>query len=128
MFSNGQYLRYRKLLQGLRLPLAFVDLEAFDRNTAYVSRLAQGTGRTIRLGTKSIRCEPLLRRIFDSGGPAFRGLLTYTVEETAGLPRPEPGRPDHLPARQGRRTVREIQPALAGGSGGDCRNRSHLPG
>jgi D-serine deaminase-like pyridoxal phosphate-dependent protein len=85
MFSNGQYQEYRRIFQHQRLPLAFIDLEAFDANVAFVRRLVQGTGRTIRLGTKSIRCEPLLRRIFDLGGPLFRGLLTFTVEETAWL-------------------------------------------
>jgi D-serine deaminase-like pyridoxal phosphate-dependent protein len=85
MFSNEQYQEYRLIFQHQRLPLAFIDLEAFDANVAFVRRLVQGTGRTIRLGTKSIRCEPLLRRIFDLGGPLFRGLLTFTVEETAWL-------------------------------------------
>jgi D-serine deaminase-like pyridoxal phosphate-dependent protein len=85
MFSNGQYQEYRRIFQNQRLPLAFIDLEALDANVAFVRRLVQGTGRTIRLGTKSIRCEPLLRRIFDLGGPLFRGLLTFTVEETAWL-------------------------------------------
>ena len=85
MFNNDQYAYYRKSILGQRLPLAFVDLEAFDANIAYVRQIIEGTGRTVRLGSKSIRCEPLTRRIFERGGPNFRGLLTFTVEETAWL-------------------------------------------
>ncbi len=85
LFTNAQYLHYKKSLQGERLPLAFVDLEAFDANIDYVRKVVEGTGRAIRLGTKSIRCEPLTKRIFERGGANFRGLLTFTVEETAWL-------------------------------------------
>ncbi len=85
LFSNEQYPKYKNALHGSRLPLAFIDLDAFDANIDYVRRVAEGTGRSIRLGTKSIRCEPLMRRIFERGGSSFRGLLTFTVEETAWL-------------------------------------------
>jgi D-serine deaminase-like pyridoxal phosphate-dependent protein len=85
MFNNDQYTQYRNTLHGERLPLAFVDLDAFDANIEYVRQTVEGTGRTIRLGTKSIRCEPLTKRIFDLGGENFQGLLTFTVEETAWL-------------------------------------------
>lgn len=84
-FTNAQYASYRNILRGKRLPLAFVDLDAFDANIDYVRQVVEGTGRTIRLGTKSIRCEPLTKRIFERGGANFRGLLTFTVEETAWL-------------------------------------------
>jgi D-serine deaminase-like pyridoxal phosphate-dependent protein len=61
-----------------------VDLRAFDANVAYVIGCAQGSGKTVRLGTKSIRCEPLLRRIREASS-LYQGFLTYTVEETAFL-------------------------------------------
>ena len=85
LFTNDQYTHYRNILYGERLPLAFVDLDAFDANIEYVRTIIEGNGRTIRLGTKSIRCEPLTKRIFERGGENFRGLLTFTVEETAWL-------------------------------------------
>lgn len=85
LFCNDQYTSYRSGLRGERLPLAFIDLDALDANIAYVRAIIQGTGRTIRPGTKSIRCEPLLRRIFERGGADICGLLTFTVEETAWL-------------------------------------------
>ena len=85
MFTNQQYATYRQAIQDERLPLSFIDLEAFDANIDYVRGIIAETGRTIRVGTKSIRCEPLTRRIFERGGANFRGLLTFTVEETAWL-------------------------------------------
>ncbi len=85
MFTNELYLDYAQTLSGKRLPLAFVDLAAFDANINYVRSIVAGTGRTIRVGTKSIRCEALTKRIFELGGQSFQGLLTYTAEETAWL-------------------------------------------
>lgn len=74
----------REIFKGQRLPLAFVDLDAFDVNVNYVAQKACAAGKTIRLGTKSIRCEPLMRRILEHSD-AYRGFLTYTVEETKFL-------------------------------------------
>jgi D-serine deaminase-like pyridoxal phosphate-dependent protein len=83
-FTNERYKVLRKTLGDRRLPLAFVDLNAFDANVDYVIAQTEGSGKTIRLGTKSIRCEPLMQRILDSSD-LYRGFLTYTVEETAFL-------------------------------------------
>ncbi len=83
-FTNERYQLLREVFRGKRLPLAFVDLDAFDANVAYVAQKAQGTGKTIRLGTKSIRCEPLMQRILEYSD-IYRGFLTYTVEETKFL-------------------------------------------
>lgn len=79
------YLTYRDIFRNQRLPLAFVDLDKFDANVAYVAKLAKAAGKTIRLGSKSIRCVELLRRIFAADPETYRGLLTFTVEETAWL-------------------------------------------
>ena len=87
MWENAvaEYERYRQIFRDQRLPLAFVDLDKFDRNIAYVAATQKGTGKTIRVHSKSIRSAPLLRRILDKGGPVFRGVMTYTMEETAFL-------------------------------------------
>jgi D-serine deaminase-like pyridoxal phosphate-dependent protein len=84
-FTKERYEKLREIFLGKRLPLAFIDLDVFDANIAYVARIVTGSGKTVRLGTKSIRCEPLMRRILDIGGSSFRGYLTYTAEETAWL-------------------------------------------
>jgi D-serine deaminase-like pyridoxal phosphate-dependent protein len=80
-----EYERYRKLLRGVRFPLALVDLDKFDQNVAYVASTQKHTGKTIRVHSKSIRCVELLRRIFEKGGDAFRGVMTFATEETAFL-------------------------------------------
>ena len=80
-----QYERYRRIFRGRRLPLALVDLEKFDRNVAYVASTQEQTGKTIRVHSKSVRCVALLSRILEKGGDAFRGIMTFTVEETALL-------------------------------------------
>jgi len=85
MFSNEKYLMYKQAIKGYPLPLAFVDLNEFDANVDYVRKIIENSGRTIRVGTKSIRCEPLTKRIFELGGKNFKGLFTYTAEETAWL-------------------------------------------
>ena len=79
------YTTYRDIFRNQRLPLAFVDLDKFDANVAYVARLAREAGKTIRLGSKSIRSVEMMRRIFDHDPETYRGILTFTVEETAWL-------------------------------------------
>jgi len=83
--NNVAYPVYRDAIEGLRLPLAFVDLDAFDANIAYVAATQKETGKTIRVASKSIRSIALLRRVFDIGGPAFQGILAFTLEEAAYL-------------------------------------------
>ncbi len=80
-----RYETLRAIFRGRRLPLAFVDLDAFDANIAYVAGIVKGSNKTVRLGTKSLRCVALTDRILKQGGPSFQGFLTYTAEETAWL-------------------------------------------
>ena len=79
------YGQYRKIFKGRRLPLAFVDLDRFDRNVAYVAATQEKTGKTIRVASKSIRSVDLIKRVFDKGGPAYKGILAFTMEEAAFL-------------------------------------------
>jgi D-serine deaminase-like pyridoxal phosphate-dependent protein len=65
--------------------LAFVDLEKFDANIEYVASTQKNTGKTIRVGTKSIRCVELTKRVFRNGGRIYRGILGFTMEEAAFL-------------------------------------------
>jgi len=83
--TNETYIYYRDIFRGQRLPLAFIDLNAFDTNVAYVAGLAKAAGKTIRLGSKSIRSVEMMRRIFDYDPETYRGILTFTAEETAWL-------------------------------------------
>jgi D-serine deaminase-like pyridoxal phosphate-dependent protein len=49
---------YRRALEGHPLPLAFVDLDAFDQNASDIARRAQG--RRIRTASKSLRSVALI--------------------------------------------------------------------
>jgi D-serine deaminase-like pyridoxal phosphate-dependent protein len=84
-FTNQRYETLRDLFKSQRLPLAFVDLDAFDTNADTAAALAQKHGKTLRIGTKSLRCLPLIERVLTHASLAFRGLLTFTAEETAFL-------------------------------------------
>ena len=83
-FTNERFEELRGIFKSQRLPLAFVDLDAFDANVAYVAKIAQERSKTVRLGSKSIRCEALMRRILDRS-PVYQGFLTYTIEESVYL-------------------------------------------
>ncbi|MDD5712526.1 MAG: alanine racemase [Smithellaceae bacterium] len=83
--DNSDYLRYRQILKGQRLPLAFVDLENFDANISYVAATQKDTGKTVRVASKSLRCIDLMSRIFSRGGSVYKGILAFTVEEAAFL-------------------------------------------
>jgi D-serine deaminase-like pyridoxal phosphate-dependent protein len=76
------YQHYLQAIAGRPLPLAFVDLDAFDHNAGVLAGLAGG--KPIRVATKSLRCPALLRRVL-ARGPAFRGLMAWAVPEAAFL-------------------------------------------
>jgi D-serine deaminase-like pyridoxal phosphate-dependent protein len=82
---DNAYELYKDLFKGHRFPLAFVDLDKFDRNIAYVAGTQADTGKTIRVASKSIRCLELLKRVFKKGGDVFQGVLAFTMEEAAFL-------------------------------------------
>ncbi|MEK6578744.1 MAG: alanine racemase, partial [Bdellovibrionota bacterium] len=67
-----------------KLPAAFIDLEAFDRNIAKARQLFRGKKQTLRLATKSLRVPGLIWRALDSGMP-FQGLMCYSAEEALFL-------------------------------------------
>ncbi|PHV10606.1 alanine racemase [Chitinimonas sp. BJB300] len=77
--------RYAKLVAGLAgrtLPCALVDLDAFDRNLAAMAKRAGG--KPIRLASKSLRVPALMRRAL-AYGPAYAGVLCYSVAEAVSL-------------------------------------------
>lgn len=79
---------YRRLLAGERLPAGIAILDAMDRNVDRIRARVAGTGRTVRVASKSVRHRGLLRRILDRGGDTFAGLLCYSAEEAAWLATP----------------------------------------
>jgi D-serine deaminase-like pyridoxal phosphate-dependent protein len=79
------YEQIRELLHGERLPLAFVDLDALDRNIDRHLEILRGRGTPLRPATKSVRVVGILKRVMERGGQHFRGLMSFTVEEAAFL-------------------------------------------
>ncbi len=83
--ENLEYEKYKKIFNGYRYPLAFVDLDKFDDNIAYVAATQQKKGKTIRVASKSIRCLDLIKRVFEKGKDAYQGILAFTMEEAGFL-------------------------------------------
>ena len=80
-----RYDRFVRLLRGVPLPAAVVDLDALDRNRdLLLDRLAM-PNVTLRLASKSLRVPWLLRHLLDSGAPRVQGLMTYSAHETVLL-------------------------------------------
>lgn len=84
-FSNQQYITLRDIFKNQRLPLAFVDLDSFDANVDTAARIAKKSDKKLRIGTKSMRCLPLMERVLAHVSASFRGFLTFTAEETRFL-------------------------------------------
>lgn len=80
--SLGSYESLCASVSEMALPLALVDLEAFDANVNEVRKRAQGT--RVRVASKSLRCSALLRRVLDAGAP-FSGIMAYSVQEACDL-------------------------------------------
>lgn len=77
--------RLRRLAAHRRLPLAFVDLTAFDHNLDVVLREAGASGLPLRIATKSVRVRALLERAQTRAPRQLRGLMCFCVEEAAHL-------------------------------------------
>jgi len=73
--------RYDGATAELDPPLALVDLGAFDRNAADLTRRAGD--RPIRVATKSLRCRFLIERAL--AAPGYRGVMCYSLPEALWL-------------------------------------------
>src|SRR5690242_2259805 len=76
------YDSFRRALAGRALPLAWVDLDAFDRNAD--TMVQRGRPLAIRLASKSVRSVPLMKRVF-AKQPSFKGVLGYSALEAVWL-------------------------------------------
>jgi len=83
--SNRDYIKYRDILKTERFPLAFVDIDRFDRNMEFVASTQADSGKTVRVHSKSIRCLALTKRILEKGGGRYKGIMTFSAEETQYL-------------------------------------------
>ncbi len=80
-----EYEALRRALAGERLPCAVVRLEAFDRNVERCLAPLEGSGKTLRLATKSLRVPALIERVLARGGARCRGVMAFSAEEAVWL-------------------------------------------
>lgn len=84
--APARYARYRRAIDAERLPLALVDLDALEANVDTIAAKVRGTGKRVRVASKSVRSPALIRRILERLGPALAGgVMTYDAAETAFL-------------------------------------------
>src|SRR3954469_17791115 len=73
------------MLASVRLPAAFVDLDALEHNVERIASAARAGGKRLRVASKSVRSVDLLQRIVALAGPVAIGLMTYDARETTFL-------------------------------------------
>src|SRR3954471_4528171 len=78
--------RYETAFEGRDAPFAFVDLDAMWSNAGEM--LARAGGKPIRVASKSVRCRAVLQAIARRD-ERFRGLMTFTLEESLWLGEPD---------------------------------------
>ena len=61
------YAQIKRALADRRLPAAFVDLDALDRNLKRICDQIRGRGTPLRIASKSLRVVDLLQRMIDHG-------------------------------------------------------------
>jgi D-serine deaminase-like pyridoxal phosphate-dependent protein len=79
------YRQVRAALAGQRLPAAFVDLDAFDRNLGRVVAQTRAHQIPLRVASKSVRVVALLERLLARGEGALSGVMCFATEEAAFL-------------------------------------------
>lgn len=72
-------------LDGAPLPSVVIDLDALERNVDRLRDRVAGSGKTLRVASKSVRHTGLLRRILERGGDRFAGVMCFTPREAAWL-------------------------------------------
>ncbi len=77
------YEEIRTAIESEKLPCAFVDLDAFDRNLERHLAILRPRKTPMRLATKSVRVPALIRRALQKDG--VRGLMCFDVDEAAAL-------------------------------------------
>ena len=82
-----RYERYTRALNGRPLPAALLDLDALDANLERLVSTVRGSGKILRLATKSLRCVELLRYLLDPAmlnAQSERGYITMADRRLPG--------------------------------------------
>lgn len=85
---NVNYAYYREIVKEQVFPLAFVDLDLFDANVKQIIQQVKAAqthhNQTVRIASKSLRCLPLIQRIF-AADALFQGLMCFSPQEALCL-------------------------------------------
>lgn len=76
------YTYYKKALQDISKPCAFLDIDLLNQNIKEIA--ARSNNKTIRIASKSVRSKDVLRDILDAS-PIFQGIMCFTAEEAIYL-------------------------------------------
>lgn len=79
------YGEIKRCLAGQRLPLAFVDLDAFDRNVERTLETIRPHSIPLRPATKSLRVPFLIKRLLAHPSGQIRGVMCYSAREAEYL-------------------------------------------
>ncbi len=79
------YGEIKRSLIGQRLPVAFVDLDAFDRNIERVLETIRPHRIPLRPATKSLRVPFLIKRLLAHPSGLLRGVMCYSAREAEYL-------------------------------------------
>ena len=80
--TKFSYEYYREALKDVALPQAFIDLDRFDENVYALQ--ARSGDKHIRVASKSVRCQALLKRVF-AAHDQYQGILAFSSQEAAWL-------------------------------------------
>lgn len=79
------YGEIKRCLAGQRLPVGFVDLDAFDRNVERVLETIEPHGIPLRPASKSLRVPFLIKRLLAHPSGLIRGVMVYSAREAEYL-------------------------------------------
>lgn len=85
MVTSWSYPALKELLRDEPLPVMLVDLDVLDQNTRQISEIAAKAGKRLRVASKSVRVPALLKRIMETGGEHFQGVMCFCVSEAGFL-------------------------------------------
>ncbi|HME56334.1 MAG TPA: alanine racemase [Candidatus Lokiarchaeia archaeon] len=72
-------MNFETILQDEPCPSAIVDLDAFDHNIELFTKGIEGSGKKLRVGTKSVRVPALIKRAMVA--PGFKGVFLFHPNE-----------------------------------------------
>lgn len=82
--TTTTYQYYNQIFKHEQLPLCYCDLELLNENIHAIAKRAEGSNKTIRVATKSVRSAYILQHILHSN-PIYKGLMCFSGNEALWL-------------------------------------------